>query len=90
MVTRLDWAKYGRVMSSVHRKKVVMTLAKEPKTPKQISEQTGLHLSHVSRVVKDLSMGGILRCLTPKLKKGRLFTLTADGKDILEQLSKTV
>jgi DNA-binding MarR family transcriptional regulator len=77
-------------MSSELRKKVVMSLAEKPKTPKQISIDTGMYLSHVSKIVKDLSKNNILECLTPKLKKGRLYTLTGEGKEILEQLVKTV
>ena len=78
----MDWKKYGYVISSKYRKKVILCLVEEPKTPKQIATDTNLHLSHVSHTLKELSSLNIVTCLTPELRRGRVYKLTDDGKEI--------
>jgi DNA-binding MarR family transcriptional regulator len=90
MVARLDWSKYGRVIASSYRKRVVTALENGPKTPKQIADATNLHLSHVSRFVKELEKNGVLQCLTPELRRGKLIALTKDGKEIVRELKRSV
>ncbi|MEM2100119.1 MAG: ArsR family transcriptional regulator [Thermoproteota archaeon] len=84
----MDWAKYGYVIASNYRKKVVLSLAKGPMTPKQISMDSKLYLSHVSRILNELLMKKIIECLTPDLKRGKIFALTRDGKEIADQLER--
>ena len=69
----MDWAKYGHIIASEYRKRVVFSLSKGPKTPKQIAQDTKLYLSHVSRVIDELVKKDIAECLTPKLKRGKVF-----------------
>lgn len=78
----MDWKKYGFLISSDYRKKVVISLTEGPLTPKQIAVKTGLYLSHVSHTLKELSSLNIVTCLTPELKRGRIYELTSDGKEI--------
>jgi len=84
----MDWAKYGHVIASDYRKRIVLSLMKDPKTPKQVSEETELYLSHVSRVINELMKKEVVRCLTPKLRRGKVFTLSDDGQEIAKQLQK--
>jgi predicted transcriptional regulator len=84
----LDWKKYGFVISSRYRQKVVRNLMHGPKTPKQISVETGLYLSHVSKTLNELSSLEIVTCLTPDLKRGRIYELTKDGSEIAKYLKK--
>jgi len=84
----MDWAKYGHVIASDYRRRIVLCLMKSPKTPKQISEETTLYLSHVSHVINELMKNGVVRCLTPKLRRGKLFSLSDDGEEIAKQLQK--
>lgn len=84
----MDWAKYGYVNASNYRKKIVLSLAKGPMTPKQISTDTKLYLSHVSRILNELSKKKVVECLTPDLKRGKMFSLTNYGKEIADQLKK--
>jgi predicted transcriptional regulator len=78
----LDWKKYGYVISSGYRQKVILGLTQGPKTPKQISIDTKLYLSHVSHTLKELSSLNIVICLTPELRRGRVYKLTKDGREI--------
>jgi predicted transcriptional regulator len=82
----LDWAKYGYVIASEYRKRVLVSLYVGPKTPTQVSEETKLYLSHVSHVINDLVKKELVKCLTPNLRRGKLFSLTSVGKEIVEQL----
>ncbi len=84
----MDWVKYGHVIASEYRKKIVMALVKGPKTPKQISEDTKLYLSHVSYIINDLVKKGVVECLTPNLRRGKVFSLSSDGKEIADLLKK--
>jgi DNA-binding MarR family transcriptional regulator len=57
-------------------------------TPKQISVNTKIYLSHVSRILNELSKKRIIECLTPDLKRGKVFALTNEGKEIAENLER--
>ena len=76
----LDWNKYGFVQASKYRTKIVESLSRSPKTPSQITKETGLFKTHVSTVLKELVTEGIVECLTPNLRRGRIYGLTKDGK----------
>ena len=82
----MDWKKYGYVLSSTYRQKIVLSLKEGPKTPKQVSTDTKLHLSHVSSTLKDLVSSDVVECLTPDLRKGKIFGLTKDGREIAEKM----
>lgn len=82
----MDWKKYGYVLSSTYRQKIVSSLKESPKTPKQISLKTKLHLSHVSSTLKDLVSNNIAECLTPDLRKGKVYGLTKDGKEVADKI----
>jgi predicted transcriptional regulator len=84
----MDWSLYGYVVASEYRKKILLSLSERPKSPKEISEETKLHLSHVSLTIYDLIKKGLVKCLTPNLKKGKLFSLTTTGKEIAGLLKK--
>lgn len=82
----MDWKKYGYVLSSTYRQKIVHLLKEGPKTPKQISMESRLHLSHVSSTLKDLVDMDIVKCLTPDLRKGKFYELTTNGKEIADRI----
>ena len=82
----MDWKKYGYVISSNYRKKVILSLTEGPKTPKQIATETNLYLSHVSKTLNELSSSEIVICLNPELKRGRVYELTKDGREIAKQI----
>ncbi len=61
-------------------------LTEKKVTPIEISKKTGIALSHVSNTLAELLENDLAVCLTPKLKKGRLYDLTSQGKKIVESL----
>ena len=85
-MTDFDWHAYGFVVGSDYRKKVVNAIGSGPRTPSQIAADVGVHRNHVSSTLKDLEKAGIVDCLTPDLRKGRLYQLTERGRQILGKL----
>ncbi|MGC8936728.1 MAG: ArsR family transcriptional regulator [Candidatus Methanomethylicaceae archaeon] len=78
--------KYGFVIASNYRVRVVNSLLQSPKTPKQISKQVGIHLSHVSKTLSELAGEGIVDCVNPNMKKGRVYRLTELGKWVAHRI----
>lgn len=73
------------VQSSVHRWKIVLLLG-DGMTVTQISEEIGAHSSQVSRTLKELRENELVECITPQKRKGRLYSLTAHGRKIRDEL----
>jgi Mn-dependent DtxR family transcriptional regulator len=42
----------------------------------------------VSKTLNELASAGNVICLTPKLKRGRIYELTRDGKEIAKYLMR--
>lgn len=57
----------------------------KPMTPTQISDKLRNHRSTISRTLLEMEKRGLVKCLTPKEKTGRLYNITKKGKDILER-----
>jgi len=83
----LDWNKYGHVLASKHRTSVIQALSKTNTTPKEISIASKIPLSHVSNLLRELTEEGLVVCLTPKLKRGRIYALTPAGKEVASTLA---
>lgn len=84
----MDWTLYGFVKASKYRTKIVDALAASHKIPSQIALETKLFKTHVSTVLKDLVNEKIVVCLTPNLRRGKIYGLTPEGKKISAYLSK--
>lgn len=67
---------------------MIQTLSKRNTTPKEISLSAKIQLSHVSNLLHELTEEGLVVCLTPRLKRGRIYALTEAGKDVAEELSR--
>ena len=85
-VINMDWKNYGHVLSSNYRKRIMLLLITKPLTPKEITLKSELHFSHVSSTLKDLSCRGIVINLTPNLRKGKIYGLTSEGKEVVEKI----
>lgn len=83
-----DWDVYGKVVASEYRQQVLHALHERPKTPTQIAEEIGKHQSHVSKTLRELVDLDLAKCVNPDAKKGRLYKLTDQGKEIHSQLNR--
>ena len=80
------WTLYAYVVSSEYRKLIVKTLNVRPTMPKEISELINKPQSHVSRALRQLEDKGIIVCINPQNKKGRIYRLTELGVEIAKLL----
>lgn len=85
-MAEFDWHAYGFVVGSEYRRSVLGAMEPGARTPKQIAIVTKLHLSHVSTTLNELANEKVVICLTPELRKGKLFQLTDLGREIVKRL----
>lgn len=57
-----------------------------PKTPKMLSMETDFHLSHISRALTELQNKDLIICNNPQSRKGKFFSITPKGREILEDV----
>ena len=80
------WAEVGYITISKNRSKVMKILADGPKIPSQIGNEAGIRTNHVSNNLRQLSDHGLVECINPNAKKGRLYMLTEKGKIVVEKI----
>ena len=84
----MDWNLLGFIKASQYRKRIILILDKGNKTPKEISDFSEYPISHVSQTLKILREREIVICLTPELRKGKIYSLTELGKSMARELEK--
>lgn len=80
------WDLVGFVHASDYRERILMSLEQGPQTPSSIARGLGYPTNHVSEVLADLTAMELIECLSPRLRKGRLYQLTALGTEVLQTL----
>ncbi|MFX1514040.1 MAG: ArsR family transcriptional regulator [Promethearchaeota archaeon] len=83
----MNWEEVGIIKASKVKQKILTLLLNQPKTPKDISNILEKHLSQVSKNLRVLEKRELVKCLNPQLKKGRFYTTTNKGKELMEKLS---
>lgn len=78
-VDKLSWLK-----ASEYRQNVLKSLKNNPRTPKDISEDTDYYLSHVSKTLSDLVDKELVVCITPEKRKGKLFKISNKGEEMID------
>jgi predicted transcriptional regulator len=81
------WKLYGYVVSSEYRKVIIKLLLEKPSTPKFMAQRSNKPQSHISRALKELENKGIVKCVNPDAKKGRIYRLTDLGVKIAKMFS---
>jgi ArsR family transcriptional regulator, cadmium/lead-responsive transcriptional repressor len=76
----------GYIKASSYRSKVIKTLLGKKLTPIEIARETDIPLSHVSNTLSELLEKNLVVCLTPELKKGRIYDLTKEGHNVLKNI----
>lgn len=74
------------VRKSTYRIRVMKAIGKDIKMPMEISKESKIVPNHVSNVLRELSDKGIVVCLNPKNRKGRLYKLTDLGLKIFDEI----
>jgi len=79
----MSWEDAGILKASPSRLKILELVSKRPMTPKEIAQQSKLHLSQVSRGIKEMEKRNMVKCMTPSLKRGRIYSATEKGMEAL-------
>lgn len=84
MKEETKWIDTSFIISSSYRIKVLKNL-ETPKTPSHLSKISGINKTHISRTLKELLEKDMIKCLTPEIKKGRIYIISNKGKNTLEE-----
>ena len=84
----MSWENAGILKASPSRQKILELLSKRSMTPKEIAQQSKLHLSQVSRGLREMEKRNMVRCMTPNLKRGRIYAVTEKGREALKLAGK--
>jgi len=81
----IDWELYSWVVRGNQRRKVMKVLGK-PRIPTEIKSEAKMSITNVSKVLRDFEKRGLVKCLTPQAKTGKVYALTEKGKIIREEM----
>lgn len=84
----VDWDIVSFVTSSTIRFKVLIALNKEKLIPSELAKKFHYPISHISSTLKDLEEKKLVVCLTKMRRKNKFFTITEEGKRILEFINR--
>ena len=78
------------VMSGKVRIKILQILLKGKKTPTMIAKEVGTHQSTTSRALLSLEKKELVKCLTPKAKLSRIYSITDLGKKVVNEINQII
>lgn len=86
----MDWKKYAWVRRGRRRIETLSILYKEnrPLTINDIHLRSKIAISQASATVAELLEAGLIKCLNPNDKIGKLFTISEEGKRVINQLEE--
>ncbi|MGQ4876558.1 MAG: winged helix-turn-helix domain-containing protein [Promethearchaeia archaeon] len=84
----VDWELISYITSSTIRFKILIELNKKQNIPSRLAKSLNIPISHISKTLTELESHQLVNCLTPNRRKGKFFSITNKGKDILKQINK--
>ncbi len=81
----MDYDKLSYVLRAKTRKKIVVIMDKI-RMPSELKRELKIEDSNIARALRELEKEGIIKCLTPKQKMGKLYTLTHEGEEIRKKV----
>ena len=87
-MNNIDWDIVSFVTSSTIRFKVLIALNKEKLIPSDLARKLHYPISHISSTLSALEEKELIECLTKKRRKNKFFTITEQGKRILDFINK--
>jgi predicted transcriptional regulator len=81
-----NWDMISYVNASKVRFAILIQLKSKAKTPSQLANSLDIHRSRASSVLKELTGKDLIKCLTPRKRKSRLYIITDSGKEILMKI----
>ncbi len=74
------------VKNSQYRIKVIKTLDGEVKIPSEIANDAEIFQNHISNTLRQLKEHGLVECINPEVKRGRLYRLTDKGEQLVNKI----
>lgn len=84
----MDWDRVGYVVRSRHRLLALQHLQGPPLMPSVLAKRLNVSISHASQLLAGLVDKGLVRCLNPGMTRGRLYTTTPSGKEVLDSVRR--
>ena len=84
-MVKIDIEKYSWVIRGKQRREIIKFID-GPESPTQIAQKSKYSLNHTSRILNEFSRNGLVKCLNPEQKTGRLYVITEKGKVIRDKL----
>ena len=77
---------FAYINISTYRIKAIKAMKTGNETPTQIANDSGIRLSHISKVLKELKDCGVTECINEKDRRNRIYKLTDLGQEIADNL----
>ncbi len=84
----MHWETIGFIKASNHRLSILKCMLDQEKTPKELQDSTDIHFSQISLILKELQERGLIKCLNEESRKGKMYSLTQDGKECVDYILK--
>lgn len=77
----------GYVTASSYRTSVIRLLNDgNVRTPKEMCETLDMQFSNLSRATKELEEKGLVECMNPDTRKGKMKRITKKGEEVMKAL----
>lgn len=63
------------------------SLEGEVKIPSEIANDTEIFQNHISNTLRQLREHGLIECINPEVRKGRLYRLTDKGDELVKNIN---
>ena len=77
---------FAYINISTYRIKAIKAMKTGNETPTQIANDSGIRLSHISKVLKELKDCGVAECINEQDRINRIYRLTGLGHEIADNL----
>ena len=81
----MSWNEVSYIVASKTRKSIMLNL-ESPRIPTFLAKEMGVNLSNISRALTELEGKGMVECLTPEQRVGKIYSLTKKGNKTLETI----
>jgi DNA-binding MarR family transcriptional regulator len=85
-----DWGDVGYLLASQLRVQILRALEERVITPSQLAQVLARSRSTTSTLLKGLRERGLVECLNPNQRKGRLYSITDKGREALRKAEGVV
>lgn len=76
------------VTKSTYRLRVLQAIGGDVKRPFQIAEDSNVLNNHISKTLRQLREHGLVELINPEMARGRLYRLTNDGQQVLNEINE--